>query len=862
MGNNNEETLKTQVLPKEYHSCYIKLKNNTSKIGEVSGNLKSTNESNTIIIRCSDDIIQASHTRMCTTCLKKTDPEYYFLWEFMEFCNVLCISKFQGLNFKCTYCSRFINNTLFGKFYVRTQNVFRFFCSIPCLDHFRLNIKNCSYCQQDVGGNISGNLNPCSRTNSPYFCSEICCQLFNAIIKPPEVPEKTICCVCKQDKSVDIAFKHDGKIKYFCAKRCLIAYSFVKLQVDIEQCIMCQYYFSQILLKRHTVYYENAAHIFCSTTCQNVYMLLNGKTVSCSWCQNERSHFGMIRKFSNVSSQSVYICSVNCFKLYECTTSVGMSNMPISATSSIQYLNTSLNTNQNRSGNVNNLNCSNFVKSKQFLVPAKTPVDQRNVATMCFIPKANKEITAKPDMSNKEIQTDKAKLCEIVLPTPVPIYVPTPMAMYSVPVPTPVPFLLPVPVPIFIPIAKQSVLTIMNEIDTMRNKVPSDPREAELLKIADIIAEETMSEICPKIDDKNQALLVNKESPLKENLMKTDWDLNENSISNSKTNLLEENAEKFITTENIAIKRLLDNLDSPEPFSKRKFSGINKPLQKTNLKYILGVSAFQQWLKNKSCLPHKSEKDTILFNTKILQMLPDELSLALYSFIEELKKPDGSEYAPDTLFYLFLGIQYYLTENGRNENIFFDKPYDKFCNSLNEFSKKFSSFYQEGSYFIVTRVDEEHLWETKQLGYHSPLVLLNTLVYFNTKYYHCSTVEGHLDISFSQILKLWRKKSKAKSAMLRFHPKQIQGTKHVYEQYANECDKNRCPVSIYEFYVSKCPESTKSSNKLFYLQPEQYCTSDSPLWYTCNSLANDVLAKMINRVKMVKEINIALLTDN
>lgn len=38
--------------------------------------------------------------------------------------------------------------------------------------------------------------------------------------------------------------------------------------------------------------------------------------------------------------------------------------------------------------------------------------------------------------------------------------------------------------------------------------------------------------------------------------------------------------------------------------------------------------------------------------------------------------------------------------------------------------------------FIVTRVEEEYLWESKQLGAHSPYVLLCTLIFFNTKHFN------------------------------------------------------------------------------------------------------------------------------
>jgi hypothetical protein len=65
--------------------------------------------------------------------------------------------------------------------------------------------------------------------------------------------------------------------------------------------------------------------------------------------------------------------------------------------------------------------------------------------------------------------------------------------------------------------------------------------------------------------------------------------------------------------------------------------------------------------------------------------------------------------------------------------------------------------------YLVTRIEEEHLWESKQLGAHSPQVLLNTMVYFNTKYFMLKTAEHHKKLSFSGIMKHWKKSSSASS---------------------------------------------------------------------------------------------------
>lgn len=201
----------------------------------------------------------------------------------------------------------------------------------------------------------------------------------------------------------------------------------------------------------------------------------------------------------------------------------------------------------------------------------------------------------------------------------------------------------------------------------------------------------------------------------------------------------------------------------------------------------------------------------------------------------------------------------------------------KFTDCLNEVAKKFSMLYNDAQY-IVTRVEEEHLWECKQLGAHSPHVLLSTLMFFNTKHFNLVTVEEHMQLSFSHIMKHWKRNPAAqpttvagkvpgsRNVLLRFYPPQSaleanSRKRKVYEQQENEENPLRCPVKLYEFYLSKCPESVKTRNDVFYLLPERSCVPDSPVWYSTSPLAKEHLVKMLYRVKMVKEINVALLTS-
>ncbi len=57
------------------------------------------------------------------------------------------------------------------------------------------------------------------------------------------------------------------------------------------------------------------------------------------------------------------------------------------------------------------------------------------------------------------------------------------------------------------------------------------------------------------------------------------------------------------------------------------------------------------------------------------------------------------------------------------------------------------------------------------------------------------------------------------------------------------------------------PESTKSRNDLFYLQPERSCLPESPVWYSSNPLNNHQLDKMLQRLLMVREVQEHMLAE-
>lgn len=137
----------------------------------------------------------------------------------------------------------------------------------------------------------------------------------------------------------------------------------------------------------------------------------------------------------------------------------------------------------------------------------------------------------------------------------------------------------------------------------------------------------------------------------------------------------------------------------------------------------------------------------------------------------------------------------YLFENSRVENIFMDRFYSKFSAEFTNMLRGFqpaitpsgelffffrvliqqTCWLEPLSYifagYVHSRVEEEFLWDCKQLGAYSPIVLLNTLLYFCCKYFGFTTVEQHRQLSFAHVMRCTKtNQDNTKTTFLRFYP--------------------------------------------------------------------------------------------
>lgn len=285
------------------------------------------------------------------------------------------------------------------------------------------------------------------------------------------------------------------------------------------------------------------------------------------------------------------------------------------------------------------------------------------------------------------------------------------MHMYSLPVVTPVPIPLPIPVPVYIPTTRNSANGIMKEIKKIQDKMPTDPFEAELLMMAEMVAgdkkkEDTESEsdddddygegmtesnalgedmlqMALKMASEYEEPAVDLESAMTANTITPSshphphlaYDGVDDPIQHHHMLLLEQQRQMQggqrgrkrgpapqnrnrvqVSPPNKRSRRQEMPVMIPQPEPPRE------PVEKADanmcLKFTFGVNAWKQWVMTKNADLEKSSIRRKPFKSELLQLTADELNFSLCLFVKEVRKPNGSEYAPDTIYYLVLGISF------------------------------------------------------------------------------------------------------------------------------------------------------------------------------------------------------------
>ncbi|KAM8933955.1 zinc finger MYM-type protein 3 isoform 2-T2 [Pelodytes ibericus] len=868
------------------------------------------------------------------------------------FCSICCITshkvKQSGLTGPARPCSLCRRSLSEPAYYNKTERVLYQFCSPSCWTTFQRTSPeggihlNCHYCHSM----FTGKPEILDWQDHVYqFCCKDCCEDYKRLHGVVSQ-----CEYCKQEKLLHEKIRFSGVEKNFCSEGCVLLYKqdFTK---NLGLCCITCTYCSQTCQRAVTEELDGSTWDFCSEDCKSKYLLWYFKAARCHACKRQ----GKLVETIHWRGEIKHFCNQQCLlRFYNQQNQPNLDTQkgPESLLHSKKGQNagskppanvqnkTETNTNALRrasekggtkqdgskapvAGNQEMSTTAEVGEKRDRLASPKSRIAQapsapppppsptanrKNKAAMCKPLMQNRGISCRVETKSKDCQTEADwKPQVIILPIPVPIFVPVPMNLYSqkVPVPFTIPF--PVPVPMLLPTTLENTDKIVETIEELKVKIPSNPLEADILAMAEMIAEaeelDKSSDLCAELssDQSAEGLLEDCDlfGPARDDVL---------AMAVKMANVLEEPGQDLEADfpKNVAAMDINQSVDflfdcglvgsddvSEQETSRALRKGSKRMLfsekescsrdslssqrSSTSLSFTYGVNAWKAWVQRKYEGGEPSKGDELRFGPKPMRIKEDilactaaELNYGLAQFVKEITRPNGERYEPDSIYYLCLGIQQYLLDHNRMVNIFTDLYYLTFVQELN---KILTSWHRNltPSRLIYSRVEEEHLWDCKQLGVYSPFVLLNTLMFFNTKYFGLRTAEEHMQLSFTNVVRHSRKcstsRGSTKVVSVRYYPpaRQKKGRESsakrkredeapLFEQNENKLNPLRCPVKFFEFYLSKCPENLRNRGDVFYLQPERSCVAESPLWYSVIPMDKTMLQSMLSRIMAVREV--------
>ncbi|XP_057388520.1 zinc finger MYM-type protein 2 isoform X3 [Balaenoptera acutorostrata] len=781
---------------------------------------------------------------ICHFCKRNSLPQYQATMpdgKLYNFCNSNCVAKFQALSMQSSPNGQFVAPS---DIQLKCNYCKNSFCSKPEILEWENKVHQ--------------------------FCSKTCSDDYkklHCIV--------TYCEYCQEEKTLHETVNFSGVKRPFCSEGCKLLYKQDFARRLGLRCVTCNYC-SQLCKKGATKELDGVVRDFCSEDCCRRFQDWYYKAARCDCCKSQ----GTLRERVQWRGEMKHFCDQHCLLRFYCqqnepnmTTQKGPENLHYDQ------------------------GCQTSRTKMTGSAPPPSPTpnkEMKNKAVLCKPLTMTKATYCKPHMQSKSCQTDGEWRTEYVpVPIPVPVYVPVPMHMYSQSIPVPMTVPVPVPVPVFLPAPSASSEKVPAAAQELKSTVSADALGAELPTVADVAEDEGKAE----------------GADIHSVIIETDIigsDLLKNSDPETQSNMPDVPYEPHLDIE-IDFPRAAEELDmenefllppvfgeeyeeQPRPRSKKKgakrkaVSGYQCHDDSSDnsecsfpFKYTYGVNAWKHWVRTRQLdedllvLDELKSPKSVKLKEDLLCHTTAELDYGLAHFVKEIRRPNGENYAPDSIYYLCLGIQEYLYGSNRKDNIFIDPGFQTFEQEMNKILRSWQpSILPDGS--IFSRVEEDYLWRIKQLGSHSPVALLNTLFYFNTKYFGLKTVEQHLRLSFGTVFRHWKKNplTMENKACLRYQVSSLCGTdnedkittgkrKHeddepVFEQIENTANPSRCPVKMFECYLSKSPQNLNQRMDVFYLQPERSSSADSPVWYTSASLDRNTLENMLVRVLLVKDI--------
>ena len=236
----------------------------------------------------------------------------------------------------------------------------------------------------------------------------------------------------------------------------------------------------------------------------------------------------------------------------------------------------------------------------------------------------------------------------------------------------------------------------------------------------------------------------------------------------------------------------------------------------------------------------------------------DSLDLALRRFITEVRKMDGEEFPPKTLYQIVLCVQFHCKTKGLTWRLLEDERFTELKFSLDNTMKLRTASgigISVKKADIISKTDEDILWNTGVLGSESPEQLLYTVLYlvglhcalragkehhnlraipFNSQFTWLHDDTGITYLRYTEDLGLKTNKGGLKHRKIDAKQVDVYPIPNSY----------RCPLCIIGMYLSLLPQDR--SSHAFYLQPLRN--------YNCNCWFQDKPVGVNKLQKVVKVI--------
>ncbi|XP_026155953.1 zinc finger MYM-type protein 4-like isoform X2 [Mastacembelus armatus] len=755
------------------------------------------------------------------------------------------------------------------------------------------------------------------------FCSKPCCEQYKTqknIVAP--------CEYCKQEKVLFDTITYNQQDLVFCSESCKLLFKHdLTSRNKVHPWRPCTYCssISQKMLHSH---YGGRMEEFCRPHCMSQYTVLYygmGRCDSCrkqSYMTEKLQCLGSVRNFCNLSCLLQY-CYLH-FEMSQHTSSNGTGAAPQtpyapaqphhsskmnpviadvvslangSATQPSVSADTAL-TGALPTSNTDGKNLDHAsTQTDAMRVPVSRRRQMKNKSVLCRPFTMDQETMCQlPTTSTESAGQENVKV--VMVPVPVPVFIPVPLNMYCQHTPVPLAIPMPLPVPMVVTPQKHGMIdaAVQSEPFTLREENQNDQSsshadqstytgdmKSEVALPIILEGEETQKSVqadLPSTGSTERSTESTDPHPSAHPGESMTSDPPATSVEHQppsspmmdlETDFPSESLGQKSSAPQRGVKRPRDGSSGRKRGRRRTVSVDRSAMAApttSKLNHMYGVKAWRNWVQQRNKQPQ--EPSEVDIKEDILQCDSAELSFALSRFIKEVRRPNGEAYGPDSIFYLCLGIQQFLFMKGRIENIFTDKLYSQFANEITGMLRLWKPKTLPRGGGVVSRVEESYLWECKQLGAYSPIVLLNTLVFFSTKHFCFTTLAQHQGLSFTNFTLRSKSSSRAGTVQYlhyqrsstatssrpqteRFRKRQTESEADL-EMRENVTNPLQCPVRLYEFYLSRCPESVKKRAGVFYLQPEENVHNHSSHWYTSQPLESATLQSMLTRILAVREV--------